>query len=153
LSCTARVCCHQLLNRAYYIWLNTNCEAYTLHQYIYCYCYCYAGKAYPVRVATRYYKSPEIICDVRDYSYSLDLWGVGCTLGSMLFRTPVLFRGEDEFDQLVKIANVLGTESLYAFLTKYAWVQRPSSTALMFWWTALVSCTAEVLCSCSVGLP
>ena len=49
----------------------------------------------------------------------MDLWAVGCTLGAMLFRKPVLFKGDDEFDQLVKIAAVLGTEGLHAFTRKY----------------------------------
>lgn len=35
------------------------------------------GKEYPVRVATRFYKGPELLVDIKDYDYSLDVWGVG----------------------------------------------------------------------------
>ena len=51
--------------------------------------------------------------DIRDYDYSLDIWGVGCMMASLIFKKPVFFRGEDEFDQLAKIARVLGTDDLY----------------------------------------
>eukprot|EP00879_Flechtneria_rotunda_P016319 GHRR01017074.1.p1 GENE.GHRR01017074.1~~GHRR01017074.1.p1 ORF type:complete len:216 (+),score=43.38 GHRR01017074.1:60-707(+) len=79
----------------------------------------FPGKEYPVRVATRFYKGPELLCDIRDYDYSLDIWGVGCMLAALLFRKQVFFRGEDELDQLVKISKVLGTEDLYAYAEKY----------------------------------
>lgn len=75
----------------------------------------FPGKEYPVRVATRFYKGPELLCDIRDYDYSLDIWGVGCMLAAFLFRKQVFFRGEDELDQLVKISKVLGTDELYAY--------------------------------------
>ena len=73
----------------------------------------------PVRVATRFYKGPELLIDIRDYDYSLDLWGVGCMMASMIFKRPVFFRGEDEFDQLVRISKVLGTDALHAYCEKY----------------------------------
>lgn len=77
------------------------------------------GKEYPVRVATRFYKGPELLVDIKDYDYSLDVWGVGCMLAALVFKKPVFFRGEDEFDQLVKVARVLGTDDLYAYCEKY----------------------------------
>lgn len=159
------------------------------------------GKEYPVRVATRFYKGPELLVDIKDYDYSLDVWGAGgwrrgragacaglrcrgptarvgsgspmcctglpapcgacvfgckplpqaggmtrgsgvrrptvcvwavatgwlpcvrmhagCILAALLFKKPVFFRGEDEFDQLVKIARVLGTDDLFSYCDKY----------------------------------
>lgn len=79
----------------------------------------FPGKEYPVRVATRFYKGPELLLDIRDYDYSLDIWGVGCMLAAFLFKRQVFFRGEDEFDQLVRIAKVLGSEELYRYADKY----------------------------------
>lgn len=40
-------------------------------------------------MATRFYKGPELLCDIRDYDYSLDIWGVGCMLAAFLFRKQV----------------------------------------------------------------
>lgn len=48
--------------------------------------------ALQVRVATRFYKGPELLLDIRDYGYSLDLWGAGCMLAAFMFKKQVFFR-------------------------------------------------------------
>lgn len=77
------------------------------------------GKEYNVRVASRYFKGPELLVDLQDYDYGLDMWSLGCMFAGMLFRKEPFFYGHDNYDQLVKIAKVLGTERLYAYLSKY----------------------------------
>eukprot|EP00913_Durusdinium_trenchii_P031849 g29827.t1 len=37
----------------------------------------------------------------------------------MVFRKEPFFHGQDNYDQLVKIARVLGTDGLFAYLDKY----------------------------------
>ncbi|GAB0495561.1 hypothetical protein MMPV_006863 [Pyropia vietnamensis] len=76
-------------------------------------------KEYNVRVASRHFKGPELLCDQTDYDYSLDLWSLGCVFGGMTLRREPLFHGRDNADQLVKIARVLGTDELHAYLRKY----------------------------------
>ena len=56
------------------------------------------SKDYNVRVASRYYKGPELLCDDRWYHYSLDIWSLGCTLAGMIFRIQTFFKGDDNFD-------------------------------------------------------
>eukprot|EP00954_Amorphochlora_amoebiformis_P010671 832551-Amorphochlora_amoeboformis.AAC.1 len=41
---------------------------------------------YNVRVASRYFKGPELLVNMRDYDYSLDIWSLGCMLAAMIFR-------------------------------------------------------------------
>ncbi|KAJ1906745.1 Casein kinase II subunit alpha [Tieghemiomyces parasiticus] len=77
------------------------------------------GTEYNVRVASRYFKGPELLVDFQMYDYSLDMWSLGCMFASMIFRKEPFFHGQDNYDQLVKIAQVLGTEELTAYLTKY----------------------------------
>ncbi|KAG8373855.1 hypothetical protein BUALT_Bualt11G0068600 [Buddleja alternifolia] len=77
------------------------------------------GKEYNVRVASRYFKGPELLVDLQDYDYSLDMWSLGCMFAGMIFRKEPFFYGHDNYDQLVKIAKVLGTEELNAYLNKY----------------------------------
>jgi len=77
------------------------------------------GKEYNVRVASRYYKGPELLVDLQLYDYSLDMWSLGCMLAGMVFRKEPFFQGRDNYDQLVKIARVLGTEGLFDYLDKY----------------------------------
>jgi len=74
---------------------------------------------YNVRVASRYFKGPELLVDLQDYDYSLDMWSLGCMFAGMIFRKEPFFHGKDNQDQLVKIAKVLGTSELYAYLDKY----------------------------------
>lgn len=56
---------------------------------------------------------------MQTYDYSLDIWSLGCMFAGMIFRREPFFQGSDNYDQLVKIAKVLGTEELYAYLDKY----------------------------------
>jgi len=37
-----------------------------------------------VRVASRYFKGPELLVDFQQYDYSLDLWSLGCMFASMV---------------------------------------------------------------------
>ncbi|XP_023841015.1 casein kinase II subunit alpha' isoform X4 [Salvelinus sp. IW2-2015] len=53
------------------------------------------------------------------YDYSLDMWSLGCMLASMIFQKEPFFHGQDNYDQLVRIAKVLGTEELFGYLRKY----------------------------------
>uniref|UniRef100_A0A672JXP3 non-specific serine/threonine protein kinase n=1 Tax=Sinocyclocheilus grahami TaxID=75366 RepID=A0A672JXP3_SINGR len=77
------------------------------------------GQEYNIRVASRYFKGPELLIDYQMYDYSLDMWSLGCMLASMLFRKEPFFHGHDNYDQLVRIAKVLGTEDLYDCIDKY----------------------------------
>jgi len=77
------------------------------------------GKEYNVRVASRYFKGPELLVDLQDYDYALDMWSLGCMFAGMMFRKEPFFYGHDNYDQLVKIAKVLGTDELYNYLSKY----------------------------------
>ncbi|KHG02708.1 Casein kinase II subunit alpha [Gossypium arboreum] len=64
------------------------------------------GTEYNVRVASRYFKGPELLVDLQDYDYSLDLWSLGCMFAGMIFRKEPFFYGHDNYDQLAKIAKV-----------------------------------------------
>eukprot|EP01147_Barroeca_monosierra_P011331 gene11331-3365_t len=79
----------------------------------------HAGREYNVRVASRYFKGPELLVNFEEYDYSLDLWSFGCVMASMIFRKEPFFHGQDNYDQLIKIAKVLGTDDLHKYLEKY----------------------------------
>jgi len=69
--------------------------------------------------ASRYFKGPELLVDMQEYDYSLDLWSFGCMFAGMIFKKEPFFHGHDNYDQLVKIAKVLGTDDLYKYVGKY----------------------------------
>lgn len=80
----------------------------------------HAGTKYNVRVASRYFKGPELLVDFQEYDYSLDMWSLGAMFASMIFRREPFFHGKDNYDQLVKIAKILGTYKLLEYTGKYA---------------------------------
>jgi len=86
---------------------------------------------YNVRVASRYYKGPELLVDDKLYHYSLDIWSLGCTLAGMLFKIDTMFKGSDNFDQLARIVKVLGTEELYNYVKKYKLTIPPEAARLI----------------------
>lgn len=88
-------------------------------------------REYNVRVASRYFKGPELLVNMRDYDYSLDMWSLGCMFAGMIFITHPFFHGRDNYDQLVKIAKVLGTNSLNEYLKKYNLVLDPQFDDIM----------------------
>uniref|UniRef100_A0A4W5LS53 Casein kinase 2, alpha prime polypeptide b n=1 Tax=Hucho hucho TaxID=62062 RepID=A0A4W5LS53_9TELE len=77
------------------------------------------AQEYNVRVASRYFKGPELLVDYQVYDYSLDMWRLGCMLASMIFQKEPFFHGQDNYDLLVRIAKVLGTDELFGYLRKY----------------------------------
>ncbi|CAN3372625.1 hypothetical protein DIURU_004881 [Diutina rugosa] len=81
--------------------------------------YYHPGTEYNVRVASRYFKGPELLVNFRLYDYSLDLWSFGCMLASMVFMKEPFFHGKSNTDQLVQIVRVLGSNALNAYLEKY----------------------------------
>lgn len=58
-------------------------------------------------VATRWYRSPELLLGARVYDFSVDMWAAGCILAEMYNFEP-LFHGDSDIDQLMRIVNVLG---------------------------------------------
>jgi casein kinase II subunit alpha len=39
---------------------------------------------YNVRVASRYFKGPELLVDFQEYDYALDMWSLGCMFASLV---------------------------------------------------------------------
>lgn len=77
------------------------------------------GVKYNVRVASRHYKSPELLLGYEYYDYSIDMWGLGCILAALLWHRDPFFRGKDNLDQLSRIITVLGTSDLIDYALKY----------------------------------
>ena len=72
-----------------------------------------------MRVASRFYKSPELLFEDTHYHYSLDIWSAGCTMAELLFGNGPLFVGKDNLDQLVQIAKILGSKGIVQTMKKY----------------------------------
>ncbi|KAG7811949.1 hypothetical protein KL921_002215 [Ogataea angusta] len=77
------------------------------------------GMDFNVRVASRYHKGPELLINLQQYDYSLDLWSVGAMIAAIVFKKEPFFKGDSNTDQLVKIAKVLGTDDLHKYCSRY----------------------------------
>ncbi len=44
----------------------------------------FPGQEYSVKVASRYFKGPELLLNNTKYDYSLDIWSLGCVLAGMV---------------------------------------------------------------------
>jgi len=67
-------------------------------------------KPYTAIVVTLWYRAPELLLGVKQYSTHIDVWSLGCILGELLLMEP-LFPGKSEVDELNKIFKLLGTPS------------------------------------------
>ena len=65
-------------------------------------------RPYTKEVLTMWYRAPELMLGLNQYSIGLDMWSVGCIFAELLIKMPI-FPGDSEFDQLMKIFRVLGT--------------------------------------------
>lgn len=74
---------------------------------------------YNTRVAALFYKAPELLLGYPFYDYSVDIWALGCVFAELLFQKQPFFAGKDAYDQMVKVAKVLGTKKLNEYIEKY----------------------------------
>ncbi|GAB1526839.1 serine/threonine protein kinase, CMGC, CDC2/CDK sub [Rhizoctonia solani] len=66
------------------------------------------GAKYTNCVVTRWYRPPELLMGEARYGCAIDMWGVGCIMGEMWTRRPILC-GSSDSDQLDKIWDLCGT--------------------------------------------
>jgi cell division cycle 2-like protein len=61
-------------------------------------------------VVTLWYRAPELLLGAQTYGRAVDMWSVGCVLGEMLTREPLL-QGRNEVDQVARIFELCGLPS------------------------------------------
>lgn len=59
-------------------------------------------------VATRWYRAPELMLSMSEYTVAIDIWSVGCIFAEMLGRRQ-LFPGKNYLNQLQLILSIVGT--------------------------------------------
>lgn len=58
-------------------------------------------------VVTLWYRAPEVLFGVKEYSTAIDVWSAGCIFGELLNHKP-LIPGKSEANQVELIVNLLG---------------------------------------------
>lgn len=82
--------------------------------------------SYQVRVATRHYKAPELLLGLSTYTMSVDVWGVGVSFATMLFKRCPVFQGRDNNEVLMKLVHLFGSEPFEEYIKKFG-IQVPPS--------------------------
>ena len=64
--------------------------------------------AYTIKVVTLWYRAPELLIGVKNYTEMVDIWSLGCFFAE-LFIGKTLFPGNKEMQQMALIWDVCGT--------------------------------------------
>lgn len=67
-----------------------------------------ATRGYTGVVVTRWYRPPEVLMQLRNYTPAIDIWGVGCVCAEMFERRPIL-NGPSDIEQLRLIFELMGS--------------------------------------------
>lgn len=67
---------------------------------------CFESEKIYYYIQSRIYRAPEVILGV-PYTAAIDMWSLGCIIAEISTGVP-LFQGENEFEQLLAIMEVLG---------------------------------------------
>lgn len=67
-------------------------------------------KHYTPVVVTLWYRAPELLLGIKEYSTPIDMWSVGCIFAEFLMM-KALWSGKSDIDQLNRIFKDLGTPS------------------------------------------
>ena len=59
-------------------------------------------RTYTHEVVTLWYRAPEILLGLKQYSTPVDMWSCGCIFAEMATKKP-LYPGDSEIDELFKI--------------------------------------------------
>jgi len=120
-----------------------------------------SNKKYTNCVVTRWYRPPELLLGARQYGGEVDIWGIGCVLGEMFTRRPIL-PGTSDLDQVEKIWQLCGTPTQHTWPNFDAlpgcegvkrWANHPRKLRKTYERSALFTCNDLLLTMCdSVGL-
>ena len=66
------------------------------------------GIPYSNEVQTLWYRSPEILLGLDQYTIAVDVWSIGCIFAEFFLRRP-LFCGNSALNQIVEIFKIMGT--------------------------------------------
>merc|ERR1711977_388701 len=63
---------------------------------------------YTLAVVTLFYRAPEILLGSQNYTFTIDIWSLGCILGEMIYGRAI-FHGKSELETLYNIFFKLET--------------------------------------------
>ena len=67
----------------------------------------FQGQQIYTYIQSRFYRSTDVILGILPFTPAIDMWSLGCILAELYLGLP-LFPGHSEYDQLVRIIELLG---------------------------------------------
>ncbi|KAI5172630.1 cyclin-dependent kinase 2 [Nematocida sp. LUAm3] len=89
--------------------------------------------SYSSEVITLWYRPPELLKGCKIYSYSIDVWSLGCIISEIITRSP-LFAGNNKQEQLHIISKylIMPSSNQMEYLLKNHTENHPRITGLVF---------------------
>ena len=75
--------------------------------------------SYSFKVGTRSYKSPELLFEYENYSFSNDIWSCGCIMANLLFGCPSFFGSHDNDGVKNRQIRFFGSNRMRNISNKY----------------------------------
>ncbi|KAK5096853.1 serine/threonine protein kinase, CMGC, CDC2/CDK subfamily [Lithohypha guttulata] len=88
-----------------------------------------ATRGYTAIVVTRWYRPPELLLQLKNYTTAVDMWGVGCVFGEMFKKRPIL-QGDSDLAQTQMIFSLLGAPTNE---TMPGWEELPGCEGIKDW--------------------
>lgn len=60
-------------------------------------------------VETLWYRAPEVMLGMKQYTGAIDIWALGCIFGELFLKRPIFLDSNHEIEQLLKVFEILGT--------------------------------------------
>ncbi|KAL9645010.1 hypothetical protein ABK040_004503 [Willaertia magna] len=70
-------------------------------------------------VVTLWYRAPELLLGSKYYSTPIDMWSIGCIFYELI-TSDVLFKGDNEIDQIKRIFSILGKPTSLSEYPKFS---------------------------------
>ncbi|GBG28288.1 Protein kinase [Hondaea fermentalgiana] len=67
------------------------------------------GRTFSHQIMTRWFRAPEILFGSRRYDATVDVWAIGVIFGTFLNACETLFPGDNDIDQISRVAHLLGS--------------------------------------------
>ncbi|KAL4465742.1 hypothetical protein ABPG72_015143 [Tetrahymena utriculariae] len=82
------------------------------------------NKPYTPKVVTLWYRSPELLLEMEQYTTTIDIWSVGCVLAELLNKGQPIFPGDTEMKQFQLICELIGYPTRYEWNEYYSQVKK-----------------------------
>ncbi|EGR30809.1 hypothetical protein IMG5_123230 [Ichthyophthirius multifiliis] len=81
-------------------------------------------RPYTPKVVTLWYRAPELLLELDQYSQAIDIWSVGCVLAEFLNEGQPIFAGNNETNQFQLICQLIGYPCRYEWNDYYQLVKK-----------------------------